>query len=241
MLLSTLALSISLLQNNTVSVIYTGVPSSPGSTVSMMTHDSKTVLSSRTATSDSLSYLKNLSDKPASITVSIPVEGENVNSAMPNQVAISATVDGQPVTLTKTTPKIVATEDLHKRASGILDDSYKAAYTFQMNFVGRAAHSLKIHSSTPLGHGGLDGALRIFAYVTTGASGWDGPLGQLNISVRYTTRNVFQIYQALPQGGWQTGPTGSFFKELNYKPAGSTRVYFIYYPGGFEKLGTGGG
>jgi hypothetical protein len=242
MLLTSIALACALAQdNNTVSVIYLGVPSTANSTVRLMTHDAKTTLNKTDATTDSVSYLKNLSDKPASITVSIPIEGENVGWGMPNQIMVQVLVDDQPVSITKTTPKEVVTTDAHKKASGIVDDSYSAAYTFQMNFIGHSAHSLKVKSTTPLGHGGLDGALRIFGYSTTGCSSWDGSVGQLNVSIRYTTRNVFQIYQTFPQGKWQTGATGSFYKQLDFAPAGSSRALFIYYPGGYDKVGTGVG
>jgi len=239
MFLSTLAITVSLFQNNTVSVIYTGVPSTTSSSVRLMTHDAKTMLSKTTATTDSLSYLKNLSDQPVSITVSIPIEGENVGWGMPEQVMAQVIVDNEPVTVNKQAAREVVTTDARKKSSGIVDDSYTSAYTFQLNFIGRGAHSIRIHSTTPLGHGGLDGALRIFAYATTGAGTWNGAVSQLNVSIKYTTRTVFQIYQTFPEGKWETGATGSFYKQVDFAPKETSRAMFIYYPGGFDKLGTG--
>lgn len=227
------------LQAGGVSVIYTGVPSSSGSSVSLVTHDAKTTFTKTTAITDSLSYMKNTSNQSASITVKIPVNGDDIGWGMSDQVQVSATLDNAPVSLIKLPATHVPTDDPHKKASGVVDSSYSDAYTLQMNFIGRGAHSLRVHVITPLGHGGLDGALRVFAYSTTGAGTWSGPVGQLNVSLKYTTRTVFQINNTLPEGKWETGPTGAFIKFLNAAPQGPAKVMFDYYPGGFDKPGIG--
>jgi hypothetical protein len=158
---------------------------------------------------------------------------------MQDQVQVSATLDNQKINLTKLPATHVPTDDAHKKASGVVDGTYSDAYTLQMNFIGHAAHSLRVHVVTPLGHAGLDGALRVFAYSTTGAGTWSGPVSQLNVALKYTTRTVFQIYNTDPEGKWETGPTGAFIKFLNTAPQGPAKVMFDYYPGGFEKPGIG--
>ncbi len=218
-------------------MVYTGVPSSSNTAVRLVTHDAKTTLSKTTATTDELSYLKNMSDKAVSVTVSIPIEGENVGWGMPDQVQCSVSVDNEPIAINKQAAKETPTTDEHKKASGIVDDTYSSAYTFQLNFVGRAAHSLKIRFESPVGKAGLDHAQRVYGYSLTGAGTWNGSVGQLNVALKYTTRVVFQIAETIPDGKWETGATGAFFKQLDFAPQGSSRAMFIYYPGGFDKLG----
>jgi hypothetical protein len=220
------------------SLLYTGVPSCTSPCpVQLVTHDAKAVLTVGTVTVDSLSYFKNGSDQIQNVTVSIPVEGHNVDYNMPGTVQVSATVDNMPETLTMVGPKIVPPTDPKLIASGIKAGSYQSSYQLKLNFLGRGAHSLRVHYSSSIGKAGLDGAQRVISYDTSGGASWHDAVGQLNFSVKYTPRIVFQIYAALPEDGWQTGPTGAFVKQTNIHPGASSKFIFTYYPGGFDKLG----
>jgi hypothetical protein len=76
------------------------------------------------------------------------------------------------------------------------------------------------------------------AYDISGGSSWNGPVGQLNFSIRYTPAIVFQVFAALPPNAWQIGPKGAFIKELNTRPVENAKFVFTYYPGGYDKIGT---
>ena len=218
--------------------LYTGVPiSSPSAGVQMVTHNASASLTKTDVSLDSLTYLKNFSDQNASITVTIPIEGHDVEWGMTDKVQVSATIDNEPVMLTKKDAKIVAPSDEKKTASGIRAETYWQAYTMQVNFVGKAAHALRIHYSGPVGHAGLDGTQRTIAYDISGASSWSAPVSQLNFSLKYTPSTVFQVFSTRPKGEWQVGPTGAFIKELNARPAEDSKFLFTYYQGGYEKIG----
>jgi hypothetical protein len=237
----TLALSLALATQeipDKASLLYTGVPSCTSPCpVQMVTHDAKAVLSTATETVDSLSTFKNTSDAIQNITVSIPVEGHNVDYNMPNTIQVSATVDNVSTPVTMVGPKIVPPTDQRLIASGIKAGSYQNSYQLKLNFIGRGSHSLRVHFVSSIGKAGLDGAQRVISYDTSGGASWHDAIGQLNFGIKYTPRIVFQVYAALPEGGWQIGSTGAFVKQTNVHPTATSKFIFTYYPGGFDKLG----
>lgn len=219
------------------SVIFTGIPySREASSVQLVTHDAKAVLTPTDVTVDSLSFFKNASDKVQNLTVAIPIEGHDVTYNMPGSVKVTAMVDNVPVPVTASTPSFLAPNDQRLIASGVKAVSYHGAYTFPLNFVGRGAHSVRIHYSSVIGKAGLDGLQRIVAYDTSHAN-WNGGVGQFNFSLKYTPRVVFQVYAALPQEGWQIGPSGAFVKQVNFQARPESKYIFTYYPGGYDKIG----
>src|SRR5258708_16205818 len=110
---------------DTASLIYTGVPiSSSGSAVQMATHNANVSLSKSRYTVDSLTYLKNLSAQPTTVTISIPVMGKNVDWGMTDNLQVTVMVDNAPVTVTNMGAHMVNTTDPRKMASGIRADSY---------------------------------------------------------------------------------------------------------------------
>ena len=61
------------------SAIFTGIPMSSGPSVRLVTHDAKGLLSKSWIGLESTSFLKNTGDKPATVTLTIPVKGQNVD------------------------------------------------------------------------------------------------------------------------------------------------------------------
>jgi hypothetical protein len=203
----------------------------------MATHNASVSLSKTRYTVDSLTYLKNLSPKPATITISIPVMGKNVGWGMTDNLQVTVMVDNAPVSVKNMGAQMVRTTDARKLASGIRADSYTNTYKFSLAFTGRQAHSLKVTYSSGLGHAGLDGARRVIAYDTAGAGTWNGAVGQLNLSLHYNPRLVFQVFAAIPKEEWQISSTGAFVKETDVSGKSTEPLVFTYYPGGFDKLG----
>ena len=220
------------------SVIYTGVPrSSSPAAIKMVTHAATATLQKTDYRLDSLTYFKNVSTAPATVTVTIPVEGHNPDWNMTDHTTISVLVDDKPVQAVANTA-MVQTTDATKKASGVRADRYAKNYSFSLTFIGRQAHSLKVAYHSVLGHAGLDGAQRVVAYDETGASTWNGPVDQLNFAVKYTPKVVFQVFATLPPQGWEVGSMGAFIKQHSVAPAPGSKLIFTYYPGGFDKIGT---
>jgi len=220
------------------SVIYTGVPrSSSPAAIKMVTHAATATLQKTDYTLTSLSFLKNISKAPATVTVTIPVEGHNPDWNMTDRTTVSVLVDDKPVQVASNTA-MVQTTDATKRASGVRADRYAKNYSFSLAFLGREAHALKVTYHSTLGHAGLDGAQRVIAYDETGAATWNGPTGQLNFAVKYDPRIVFQVFAVLPPQGWQVGTMGAFIKQKDVSPSAGSKLIFTYYPGGFDKIGS---
>ena len=222
------------------SVIYTGIPvSAKRTTVQMVTHNASVRLDKTTQNLESLTYLKNLSSDPATVTLIIPVKGHNVDWAMTENLHVSAMVDNIPISLANSGSRSTPVDDQHRVASGVHAEAYENDFTATIAFTGRQAHSIRVYFSSTLGHAGLDGAQRVVAYDTSGGSSWNGEVGQLNYSLKYTPRIVFQVFAEVPQEGWETGSSGAFIKKLNASPAFNSKFVFTYYPGGYDKIGGG--
>src|SRR4051794_37921261 len=85
---------------DTASLIYTGVPvSSSSAAVQMATHNASVTMTKTWYSMESLTFLKNISKEPATITISIPVDGKNVDWNMTDRLVVQAWVDNAPVTL----------------------------------------------------------------------------------------------------------------------------------------------
>lgn len=219
------------------SLIYPGVPrSSSSAAVAMITHSADVKLDKTSFQLESTSFLKNTSTDPATVTITLPVDGHNPDWNMTDHTTVTAWVDGKPVDLTSTTTMVPET-DPQKRASGIRAENYAKQYTFSLGFIGRQAHALKVSCTGPLGHAGLDGAQRVVAYDETGASSWHGPVGQLNYALHYTPRIVFQVFTKLPPEGWEVSSMGAFVKQKDLAPTPGSKLIFTYYPGGYDKIG----
>ena len=80
------------------SVIYTGVPrSSSPAAIKMVTHAATATLQKSDFTLTSLTFLKNTSPQPATVTVTLPVEGHNPDWNMTDHTTINVLVDDKPV------------------------------------------------------------------------------------------------------------------------------------------------
>lgn len=226
--------------SESASVLYTGIPAlAAPAEARLISHSATGELGKDGYTQDTVTLVKNLTNKPLKVTVVIPVHGQNTTWPMLKDHRLSANLDGTPVTLSKKVETVQP--DPGQRANGVVYGGYKANYQSEVTFAPKQTRALRVQYSCPLGRAGLDGLQRLTAYDTSGAKTWMGPVDQFNYSLKYDPKLVFQVFAALPKAwSWQIGPRGAFVKRNSFAPEERPLVIFTYYPGGFEPIGTGG-
>ena len=130
-----------------------------------------------------------------------------------------------------------------QKANGVWAATFEKVYSATIAFKAGETKSVSTSYAAPIGRAGLDGVQRMAVYDTAGADNWNGPIGQFNYAIQYKPSLVLQVYAALPEGNWQIGKSGAFWKKYDFAPAEKPLLIFTYYPGGFEEIGgrSGGG
>ncbi len=220
-------------------VIYPGIPESPMATqVTMVTHSVTYTLEKDRVTMESTTGLKNTSNRPVSIDLVLPVRGRHVNWAQSQGMRQSATINGTPVAL-RLGPIERTEPSKADKAKGVWAMHFARLDRTTVNFKAGETKSLKVKFTAPIGRAGLDGVQRMVVYDTAGGDNWNGPVGQFNYAIKYTSDLVLGVYAALPEQGWQIGQTGAFRRIVNFTPAENSVLIFTYYPGGFDRIGGG--
>lgn len=222
------------------SVIYPCMPECGSDTpVQMVTHAATYRLDKKNARFESLTTFRNTGNDTVTLSLSLPVRGKQVIWSQSEGMRFSATLNKQPMALIVGQISRDAPTEAQK-ANGIWAASYQRLYTASLTFKPHETKSLTTSFSAPLGRAGLDGVQRMVVYDTAGADNWNGAVGQFNFAIQYEPKTVLQVYAALPEGRWQIGDKGAFWKKDNFEPAQKAHLIFTYYPYSFENIGGGG-
>jgi hypothetical protein len=240
MLLATLSLlSLGQTVPDSASILYPMFPTSSSNAISMPTHSASFKLGKESISFESLSTMRNTSDKPVTMTLDVPVLGRQVTWKQFQGERVSVQVNRQSVALkVGQTNRTEPTGDAAKNKAWA--GLYTRKYSVSLTFKPKETKSLMVKFSAPIGRAGLDGVQRMVAYNVLGARSWAGGVGQLNVAIQDPDRLVLQVFAALPDGTWQIGTRGAFWKQANFMPGPKPDLIFTYYPNTFERIGGGG-
>lgn len=237
MLTSLVALAVGQTISASASVVYPCFPESPSETpVRMTTHSVTYSLSKARVRCETLSVFKNPTDKPVTLDLSLPIRGKNVQWQQSQGIKFSVAVNRKPVAV-KAGQSVRTPATAAQRASGIWAGSLEIPHRTKVTFRPRETVSVSTVFDAPIGRAGLDGLQRMVVYDTSGADNWNGPIGQFNYAIKYTSKLVLQVYTAQPEGKWQIGQNGAFWKQYDFTPEQKPLLIFTYYPGGFDEIG----
>lgn len=222
------------------SVIYPCIPECrTDTTVQMVTHGATYKIDNVQVNFESLTTFRNSSDKETTLELVIPVRGKQVLWPQSEKMRLSAMLNKKPISLT--TGQISRSNPTpEQKANGVWAGAYELLHTTKLTFKPKETKSLSIKFSSPIGRAGLDGIQRMVVYDTAGGDNWNGPVGQFNFAIQYERNTVLQVYAALPEGRWQIGEKGAFWKRNDFEPAQKAHLIYTYYPYSFEKIGGGG-
>lgn len=228
---------------SSASLLYPCFPESIADTpVRLVTHSADYSLSKTHVRCETLSVFKNTSGKAVTLSLRLPVRGKQVNWAQSEGLRFTATLNKRDLAakagnIVRTAPSAA------QKANGVWAGSFEKAWTTSISFKAGETKSVGTVFEAPIGRAGLDGVQRMVAYDTAGADNWAGPISQFNFAIHYKPALVLQVYAALPEGNWQIGERGAFWKKYDFEPAQKPLLIFTFYPGGFEEIGgsTGGG
>lgn len=219
------------------SVIFPCFPESdPVASVQMPTHSVTCTLDRERLTLESLSTFRNSSDKPVTVQIRFPVRGRQVNYPQVSGYTVSAAVNKTSTTLAAGVERKTEPDEKAKK-NGIVAATYERVYSITLNFKAKETKSVAYKFKAPLGKAGLDAVQRMVVYETSGASQWNGSVGQFNYAMKYPKNLILQVFAALPDGKWQVGPTGAFIKSYDYKAPIRPFLIFTYYPNSLEEIG----
>ena len=225
-------------------LVYSGIPGivpggssaePPTSQVRMVSSDVDFELTKATATVTSVTLFHNDSAKPVSVNLRLPVVALNPVLGRGWDIAFKATLNGVPLKIGPLQSGTGINLDSTQQDAQAKVERFKSATAV---FGVKNTYALRVTYQVPMGKAGLDGMLRLIAYETAGATNWAGPMDRLNFTVHYGPGVVFHVSSAEPDWGWQIGHKGAFFKQDSFRPQGDTLVRFVFYPGGFDKIGT---
>lgn len=222
------------------SVIYPCMPETRSeTTVAMVTHGATYKIDNKAVNFSSLTTFRNAGDKEVTLTLLLPIRGKQVMWPQSEGMRMSAMLNKAPMKLavgqigrTDPTPE--------QKANGVWAGTYERLYSATLTFKPRETKSVSVTFSSPIGRAGLDGIQRMVVYDTAGGDNWNGPVGQFNYAIQYERNTVLQVYAALPEGRWQIGEKGAFWKMNDFEPAAKAHLIFTYYANSFEKIGGGG-
>ncbi|MCX7800799.1 MAG: hypothetical protein N2109_10710 [Fimbriimonadales bacterium] len=221
-------------------VVYTGVPGcrEARGAVRMQGLSVSATLGPDAGAFETLAWFKNDAPRDIPATILLPVVAQNPLVGRGYDIRFEATWDRNPVAVVPASaPKTFEDPELLVGVRNKLPYARsERIHGIKVTFKASSTHALRLRWEAPIGRGGLDGMLRFAVYDTSLAADW-GPVGQFNFALRYTPEVVFQTYEAKPDWGWQIGPRGAFFKRTGFQPGSDALVRFVYYPGGFEKIG----
>lgn len=215
---------------------YTGMPglsNSAGLSLTLQSHSVTVQLYHRTASTTTLTVIKNNTGKAATIGIAIPNHVRRAGTMGAAQGAdIEASWDRKPVSVSITRWSRSVTKNALVDADG--------AFILPVKVNANATHSLQLSWRGDLLTSGMGGKNRSLAYDVSNASDWDG-VGQFRYSIQYQTCDlpgatigkgspVFAVESTVPSRGWQIGDKGAYLSGI---PAGVDTLWFNYHPNGF--------
>jgi len=220
-------------------IVYSGLPAIQGSVPSLcMVSSSVTgTLTKDAVTFSTLSLYKNMSKKPFTVTFKLPVNAQNPILGRGYDIDFAAMWDKAAVKASPYKEEQALTDDSVKLRNGAVWTKFIRYKTVTVPVKASATHALRISFTIPIGKSGLDGLQRIVAYDLAGASSYGWPIEQIPFSLKYNTDIVFQKIAGEPNYGWQVGPNGAYFQVKQFTPQTDALARFMFYPGGFDKIG----
>lgn len=221
-------------------IVYSGLPALQGSAASLklISHSVTGTLTKELVTFNTLLLFKNQSNKPYTVTLKLPVNAQNPILGRGYDIDFAATWDKAPIKVSPYKEEQALTDDAVKLRNGAVWTKIIRYKSLAVPVKASATHALRISFTVPIGKSGLDGLQRIVAYDLAGASTFAAPIEQIPFSLKYNTDIVFQKIAAEPNYGWQVGPNGAYFQVKNFTPSEDALARFMYYPGGFDKIGV---
>jgi hypothetical protein len=224
-----LALSLGQSIPERANVLYTGIPIQLSGEASMVTHSTTVEVDKTTAKYSSLTTLRNGNAKATTVVLRVPVLGNQVTWTQKSGAKLSVQINNKEVE-TNLVTKSYTEPDAKGQKSGVIAGLFVENYQVSFELKPKETKSVKINFSTPLGIAGLDGVQRMVTYDTAGAGTWVGSVGQFNYAIKYPENLIVQVFAALPEGKWEVGPKGAFWKAYNFTPAKKSLLIFTYYP-----------
>lgn len=221
-------------------IVYSGLPAvmkGPAPSLELLSCSVTGAMTKDTVTFTTLTLYKNLSNKPYSLTLKLPVNAQNPILGRGYDIDFAATWDKAAVKASPYKEDQTLTDDTVKLRNGAVWTKIIRYKTLAVAVKPQATHALRISFTVPIGKSGLDGLQRIVAYDLAGASSYSAPIDQIPFSLKYDSDIVFQKIASEPDFGWQVGPKGAFFQLKNYSGGDDALARFMYYPGGFDKIG----
>lgn len=214
---------------------YTGIPglaASNGLSLMVQSHSATVQLYHQTATTQSVTVIKNLSAKGGMITLAIP---NHVRQAGTMGAAHGADLDGM---WDKTPLNISQLKWARNTTTNALVDA-DGYFAVQVKVAPSATHALRLSWTGDLLVSGSDKKSRTLAYDCIHSDDWQS-FGQFKYSIQY--RNlampgateplpspVFAIEGLVPSKAWQTGSKGAFLESI---PTSGT-VFFSFHPNSY--------
>jgi len=220
-------------------IVYSGLPAlqSPAPSLKFVSCSVTGTLSKDSVAFSTLLLFKNLSDKPYPVTLKLPVNAQNPIIGQGYDIDFAVSWDKVPVKASPYKQEQALTDENVKLRNGAIWTKYIRYKTLTLAVKPSATHALRLSFDVPIGKSGLDGLQRIVAYDLAGASTYSQPIEHIPFSLKYTPEIMFQKIAALPNYGWQIGPNGAFFQVRNYVPGADALARFMFYPGGYDKIG----
>lgn len=219
----------------TLTGFYTGLPglaAAGGLTLSVESHSVAVQLYHRTASTQSVTVIKNRSSSGGTITLAIPNVVRRAGTMGAAQGAdIVATWDKRSIDVSTIRWTQRSTQNALVSADGY--------FTVAVKVNPGATHALRMNWQGDLMTSGMAGKSRTLAYDLTRADDW-ASIGQFKYSIQYSqldgpggpdrqTSPVFSVDSTTPKSGWQIGPRGAFLGAL---PDVQT-IWFTYHPNGY--------
>lgn len=219
----------------TLSGFYTGLPglaSTRGLSLSIESHSAVVTLYHRTASTQSVTVIKNRSSSGATVTLAIPNVVRRAGTMGAAQGAdIVASWDKKPIDVSTIRWTSRSTQNALVSADGY--------FTVSVKVNPGATHALRMSWQGDLMTSGMAGKSRTLAYDLGRAGDW-ASIGQFKYSIQYSqldgpngqdrqTTPVFAVESTTPKSGWQIGSRGAYLGNL---PNVQT-IWFTYHPNGY--------
>lgn len=209
---------------------YTGIPvfsGVPDSSFQLRGHSANLELTDKDLRVSTVTEIKNLTNKPITLTVTIPSRREgDEESGYPHfgmNLLFGSSVGSGSDIATKWSANGKRKQPRDGKAVHYSMDM-EATITLGANATG----AFQTRATIPLGRAGFDWKMRATGYLLSG----NHPIDQVSISYRTHSGVVFRLPQVRPDLGWQIGASGAHTRQTNFVP-GNRISWISFYPGGF--------
>lgn len=225
---------------------FPGLANASGLQLRLLSHSVTVKLYKDGVRSESLTLIKNDSDKGGKLTLNLPQR--MLRAEAPGafkRVAFTGTWDNLAVTFTHAPLQVTNAGD------ELVNQSGWTRVTVEVK--PRATHALRLAWTGDLMAAGLDLKMRAVAYDTSPANSWPGGVPAFNYaiqfqfyereevvggtSVKINESPVFAVTGTDPEDGWQIGSKGAFRVGKPFTVPPSPVYVFAYYPNGFGSIG----